>query len=380
MNSVRVGLLGFGFIGKVHAYCYRVLRWFYDPPPIEGKIVRVVAGRRDSTRQAAAMLGAEPAADHRAITEADDIDVVHICTPNALHREALLSALASGKDIYCDKPLTADWAAAVRVAAALSNWTGVGQMTLHYRFYPAVMHMKRLADSGLLGRLLEFRAMYLQSGATDPQAPWRWKYSAAAGGGVLADLAVHAIDLLEHLVGPLVEVIADRTIAFPTRPISAGAKETRAVDAEDLAMILARTSHGALGVITAGKTSLGCEDELRLELHGTEGALRYNSMEPHYYEFFRRPNQEVDSESSGWIRVAAGRRFPAPGTGFPSPKAPIGWLEGHVACLANFLTAVATRKAVEPSLRRGIELERILEAVRRSVQGRRWVQVSEVGP
>jgi len=379
MTNYRVGLLGFGFIGKVHAYAYDVLRWFYNPPPAAGRIVRVLAGRPESTRAAAEMLGAEPAADFREITEAADIDIVHICTPNALHAEALLSALAHHKHIYCDKPLTADWTQATAVAAALPAWRGIGQMTLHYRFYPAVMRMKQLADAGALGEVLEFRAFYLHGGSADPNAPWRWKFSAAAGGGVLADLAVHAIDLVEHLIGPLDAVMAEQRTVFLSRPVAAGSREMRAVDAEDQVMMLARSARGARGVITAGKVATGCEDELRVELHGTAGALRYNSMDPHHCEYFdAQHGRTVPLESAGWTRLAAGRRFPPPATGFPSPKAPIGWLEGHVAALANFLQAVEAGEPAEPGLHRGVELEQRIEAVRRSAQRQAWVRIAEV--
>lgn len=379
MTTYRVGLLGFGFIGKVHAYAYDVLRWFYNPPPASGRIVRVMAGGPDSTRAAAALLGAEPAEDFREITEAADIDIVHLCTPNARHAEALLSALAHNKHIYCDKPLTADWKQAAQVAAALPAWRGIGQMTLHYRFYPAVMHMKRLADNGALGELLEFRAFYLHGGSADPNAPWRWKFSAAAGGGVLADLAVHAVDLVEHLIGPLDAVLADQRTVFAARPVSPGGSDLRPVDAEDQVMMLARSTGGARGVITAGKVSTGCEDELRIELHGTAGALRYNSMDPHHCEYYdARRGRSEPHDSAGWTRLAVGRRFPPPATGFPSPKAPIGWLEGHVAALANFLQAVAAGEPTEPGLHRGVELEQRIEAVRRSAQRQTWVRIAEV--
>ncbi len=379
MTTYRVGLLGFGFIGKVHAYAYDALRWFYAPPPAAGRIVRVLAGRPESTRAAAAMLGAEPATDFRRITEAADIDIVHICTPNVHHAEALLSALAHGKHVYCDKPLTADWKQAAAVAAALPAWRGIGQMTLHYRFYPAVMRMKQLADEGALGDLLEFRAFYLHGGSADAGAPWRWKFSAAAGGGVLADLAVHAVDFVEHLIGPLAAVMAEQRTVFAARPAAAGSRELRPVDAEDQVLLLARSAGGARGVITAGKVATGCEDELRIELHGTAGALRYNSMDPHHCEYYdARRGRGAPPDAAGWTRLAAGRRFPPPGTGFPSPKAPIGWLEGHVACLANFLQAVRSGEPAEPSLYRGVELEQRIEAVRLSARRQAWVDVAEI--
>jgi predicted dehydrogenase len=77
----------------------------------------------------------------------------------------------------------------------------------------------------------------------------------------------------------------------------------------------------------------------------------------------------------GWHRIDTGQRYPAPSTNFPSPKAPIGWTRSHVACLANFLEAVAAGRPAEPDLRQGIRVQRCMECVRNSARDRSWVAV-----
>ena len=134
MPPLRVGILGFGFIGKVHAYAYRNMMLYYDPAPVETRLVGVCTSRRETAEAARSLLGFDFAAtDWREITENPDIDVVNICLPNSLHVEPLLSAIAHGKHIYCDKPLTASMEEAQRVQRALPGYRGTAQMTLQKR-------------------------------------------------------------------------------------------------------------------------------------------------------------------------------------------------------------------------------------------------------
>ncbi len=141
-------------------------------------------------------------------------------------------------------------------------------------------------------------------------------------------------------------------------------------------MLVARMASGALGTIEATKLATGAEDELRLEIHGSRGAIRFNGMEPHFLEVHdaTAPDQPQGG-FSGWNRIAAGQRYPAPATNFPSAKAAIGWVRTHLACLANFLEAIAAGRPAEPSLQQGVRVQYLMECVRRSAAEGRWVDV-----
>lgn len=377
MKVYRVGILGFGFIGKVHAYGYVNLPLFYVPVPLHARITHVVTGRSESAEKARAALGAEVAAtDYRVITENPEIDIVHICTPNHLHQEALLSAMQHQKHIYCDKPLVATAAEAETIQAALADYRGIAQMTFQNRFFPATMRAKQLVEAGALGDILSFRACYLHGGSANPDAPAKWKLTTEAGGGVIADLASHVLDLVDWLIGPFGSLTAATKIAYPERPSADDPTQRVPVDAEDAVTLLARMRSGALGTIEATKIATGAEDELRLEIHGTRGALRFNEMDPHHLEFHdaTAPDQPLGG-LRGWNRIDTGQRYPAPASSFPSPKAAIGWLRGHVACLANFLQAVAAGRPAEPGLEQGIRIQKLMDGVRRSAAENRWIDI-----
>jgi predicted dehydrogenase len=381
MQTYRVGILGCGFIGKVHAFGYWNLPLFVDPPPLAAKITHVVTSRPESAEKARQLLGADVAAtDYRAVTENPQVDIVHVCTPNHLHKDALLSAIRHQKHIYCDKPLVANWAEAEEVRAALAGYRGTAQMTLQYRFYPATQRARQLVEEGAIGEVLAFRAAYLHGGNANPDAPLRWKFSAAAGGGVIADLAVHALDLLEHLAGPLQSVLADTHVAFAERPSAADPARRGPVDAEDSVVLLGRLAGRTIGSVEATKLAVGAEDELRLEIHGTRGAVRLNGMDPHHVEFFDATQPERPLGGlRGWTRIASGSRYEPPLTSFPTPKAAVGWLHSHAACLANFLRAVAAGRPAVPGLDQGLRLQWLVECIRRSKAERRWVEVGNRG-
>lgn len=377
MQNRNVGFIGFGFIGKVHAYGYINLPMHYQPLPFKPVLSHVCTSRMETARAGADLIGAAHAVmDYREITENPGIDIVHICSPNHLHKEALLSAMAHGKHIYCDKPLTATLAEAEMIEAALPAYHGTSQMTLQNRFFPATMRARQLIDEGFLGHVLEFRCCYLHAGSADPAAPLKWKLSAEAGGGVIADLGSHVLDLVHFLLGDYTSLLAATKIAYPERPATDAPDRRVTVDAEDCVMLLARMASGALGHIEASKIATGAEDEVRFEIHGSKGALRFNGMDPHHLEIWNQSAAAAPIGGiRGWTRVHCGQRYPAPANGFPTPKAAIGWMRGHMACLANFLFDIAAGNPGNPGLAQGVYIQKLMDACRRSAAEARWIDL-----
>jgi predicted dehydrogenase len=375
-KTYHVGIIGFGFIGRVHAYAHLNLPLFYDPVPCRTRITHICTAHTETAEKGRLLVGADHATtDFREVTENPQVDIVHICTPNNLHKEQLLSAMRHDKHIYCDKPLVTNMDEAREIERALQDYSGVAQMTFQNRFFPATIRAKQLIDEGLLGRILEFRACYLHSGSANPDAPLKWKLSAASGGGVIADLGSHVLDLMHHLAGDFDEVMAATQIAYPDRPSAADPDVRVPVDAEDAVKLLVRTRSGATGVVEASKISTGTEDELRFEVHGSLGALRFDSMRPHLLEAYdARVDDRPVGGRRGWTRIDTGQRYPEP-AGFPGPKFAIGWIRSHVACLAHFLANVAAGSTAEPGLEQGIYVQRLIECARLSAQTGRWTSV-----
>lgn len=376
MKRYTVGIIGFGFIGKVHAYGHLNLPLFHDPAPCRTEITHICAGHQGTAESGRQQIGAQVATtDYRQITENPAVDIVHICTPNHLHKEQLLSAMLHNKHIYCDKPLVANLDEALEIQKAIPSYTGTAQMTFQNRFFPATLRAKQLVQAKFLGQVLEFRAQYLHSGSADPNAPLKWKLSAAAGGGVIADLGSHVLDLMHHLLGDFREILASTSIAYPDRPSVDDPRVRVPVGAEDNVQMLIRLPSRAAGIIEASKLATGTEDELRFEIHGSKGALRFNTVAPHYLEAYdARASDQPLGGHRGWLKIDAGQRYAKP-AGFPGPKFGIGWIRPHMACLAQFLTSVAEGTPANPGLEQGIYVQRLIECARTSARAQSWVQV-----
>jgi len=353
-----VGIIGFGFMGRTHAYGHVTIPLYYSPSPCRTRLVGVATSRPETAEAAQRALGFELATDEwQRLIERDDINIVHVCTPNKLHKEQVLAALAAGKHVYCDKPLCMNREEADEIAAALPAASGVHQMALHNRFFPATIKAKELVEGGLLGDVLGLRASYLHSGSVDPGAPLKWKLDVSlAGGGALFDLGSHVLDLVQYLVGPISVASCATHRAYPERPVPGGGGRTASVMAEDSIALLVRTENGAPGVIEASKIATGAVDELNIEVSGTRGALRFNLMQPNYLWVY---DQTLPAPERGWRALETVQAY-APPAVFPSPKAGVGWLRAHVACLHNFLAAVAEGRPASPGLDVGVQLQHLM--------------------
>ncbi len=353
-----VGIIGFGFMGRAHAYGHISMPLYYDPPPCRTRLVGVATSRPETAEAAQRALGFEMATtEWQRLVERPDVDIIHICTPNKFHKEHVLAALAAGKHVYCDKPLCVSRAEADEIAAALPAATGAHQMALHNRFFPAIMRAKELVQRGLLGDVLGLRAAYLHSGSVDPRAPLKWKLDASlAGGGALFDLGPHVLDLVQHLVGPIRVVSCATHAAYPERPVPGGSGRTAPVTCEDSVVLLVRTENGAPGLVEASKIATGAVDELNLEVSGTNGALRFNLMQPNYLWVY---DQTLPAAERGWRALETVQAYPPPAI-FPSPKAGVGWVRAHVACLYHFLSAVAEGRPASPGLDVGVQLQHLM--------------------
>lgn len=372
MKEYKVGILGAGFIAKVHAYGYMNIPLHYDQNEFSAKIVSVCAAHQSSADKFARQTGAVQAVtDYREITENPEIDIVDIATPNECHLPAILSAMKHGKHIYCDKPLVASWSEAQEIEKAAADYKGTMQMTLQNRFFPATLRAKQLIDEGRLGEILEFRGQYLHSGSADPNAPLKWKLEA----GTIADLGSHILDLMDYLMGGFASVSAATHIAYPTRPSASEPGKMVPVRAEDNMHVMARLANGACGVITASKISTGIEDGMGFEIHGSRGALRWDPMNLEQLFFYDSSAPGAPQGGMrGWTAIDCGQRYDKP-AGFPTPKAPIGWMRGHMHCLWNFLSAVYAGQPGNPGVEQGIKIQYIMEKIRESAASGKWIEL-----
>lgn len=356
---MNIGFIGFGAMGKVHALAAESIKYFYDAEDVRPCLYGVCASGEESARRYAGRFGfSKVYKDYKELIDDPAIDVVDICTPNVYHYEALKYALENGKNIYCEKPLCASAEEAEEIADAAKRVNAVCGVVFNTRFLLPVMRAKEIVSSGALGRILSYDIVFLHSSATDPSRT-RWKQDRRlCGGGVLYDLGSHAFDLAEYLSSPVVTVRGSSQIAYETRRSFDGDDNWK-TNADEAFYALTVGSVGERGTVRVGKIFQGTNDDFTFEIFGERGSLRFSLMEPNWLYYY---DGTARADLRGETRIECVGRYPAPATGFPGAKAPVGWLRGHIGSMFNYLNAVSKGTAVSPSFEEGARNMKVLDS------------------
>ncbi|MDH3251506.1 MAG: Gfo/Idh/MocA family oxidoreductase [Ignavibacteria bacterium] len=372
-KEINVGIIGFGQMGRIHAYAYRSIPLYYDGEPCRVVLKAVCDANKELAQKGVDQAGFTHATtDYKELVARPDIDVVNICTPNRFHKEAVLEALRNGKHVYCEKPLAYDEKEAREIVSAADASGLKHQITSEYRFIPAVMKAREMIDQGFVGRVFQFRGLYLHSGYIDPKRPREWRMQKEViGGGVLVDLGPHILDLMHYLVGDVLEVSATMETFFKERPLPENPSAMGKVEVEDAITALVRFRNGAIGTVDLSRVATGAEDELRFEIHGQNGALAFNLMKPNEILAFDATDQKP---RQGYKHITTGQKYPAPAV-MPAPKFTMGWIRSHVAAQYHFLDCVVNDRMPSPDFHDALKLHHLLECMYRSVESRNWEQV-----
>lgn len=374
MKPIRVGLVGYGGIGRVHAMALRDIPFLYGLPANTVQIVGVATTRPETAQKAAQEIGCEFAtADYRELLARSDIDFVDVTTPNQSHAEIVIAAAQAGKHIYCEKPLAMNVAEGQQMVAAAEQAGIKTQMTFNLRFFPALNRAKQLIEAGFLGNLFSFRGRYYRSSYIDPNKPISWRQKKeVAGGGALFDLGSHVLDLLYMLLGPFGSVQATLDTLIKERPVAAGATEKVAVDVDDIALMQVRLVNGTLGLVEISRMGTGFTNEVVVEIFGEKGALRFNAADPDWLEIYDvRDAESPFGGMRGFKKIEALGRY----AGAKSPDwtmAP-GFNRSHAEGLYQFCKAIWEDKPASPSLRDGLHIQQVMEAAERAAQAGGWV-------
>ncbi|MBQ3528500.1 MAG: Gfo/Idh/MocA family oxidoreductase [Clostridia bacterium] len=363
---MNIGIIGFGGMGKTHAYAVENLKYFYSPLGFDAKILGVCCAHFENALKAKETYGFEKVyADEDELIADPLIDIVDICTPNCFHYETLKKALNAGKHVYCEKPLCTTADEAVEIAELAKEKGLICAVVFNTRFLLPVLRAKELVSEGRIGEVLSFQGRFLHSSATDPEKKAGWKQNRdVCGGGVLFDLGSHTIDLIRWICGEeFTSVSGLSQIAYKTR-IGVNGEEWN-TNADEAFYLTATLENGACGTITVGKIMQGTNDDHSFEIYGTKGSVAFDLMQPNFLRFYdgTRPEKE-----RGYTLIECCGRYPAPSGVFPGVKAPVGWLRGHVGSMYNFLNAVANGVECYPSFDDGAAVQRIMEAAYESAQ------------
>ncbi len=376
MKEVRIGMIGYGFMGRTHTNAYLQSPRFF--PTEHRPVLKAVCARnKDKAQQFADRWGYESVeTDWRELLKRDDIDAVDICTPNNLHREIAVAAAEAGKMILCEKPLAMNSAEGETMVAAVEK-AGVANMVWYnYRRVPAVTLAKQIIDSGKLGRIFHYRANFLQDWTISEDVPqggtatWRLDVQ-AAGSGVTGDLLAHCIDTAIWLNGSINNVTA-MTETFVKERVHAETGEKRPVGIDDACAFLCRFANGSLGLFESTRYARGHKALYTFEVNGQHASLRWDLHDLHRLEYF---DHSDESRVRGWRSIhVTDSDHPYMGNWWV-PGLQIGYEHTFIHQVADFLKGLDTGEEVHPTFRDALETQRVCDAVLNSAKQGSWENV-----
>ncbi len=373
-KEFKIGLLGFGAMGKTHLYSAMSVPFYYAGCGFSARYASVCTSHQESANKAKSDYGFDIATiNEDDIINDPEIDIIDISTPNIYHFESAVKAIKAGKHVLCEKTLGINYEEAdilQRMAQEAYDKNGqVCGIVFNNRHLAAVKRAKQLIESGRLGRILSFDFKYLHNSCIDPQRSAGWKQDAeVCGAGTLFDLGSHVVDLCRYLCGDFHSVYSKEQIAFSEHKRADGS--VWKTNADEASYMIATLNCGAVGNITVGKIHVGENDGLTFSVWGTEGAIRFDLMEPDWLYFYdTHAESGVYGGCSGFTKIECVGRYEAPAGNFPSPKAPNGWLRGHIGSMYSFLETVANGKEACPSFADGAAVQKILDAAHESYLG-----------
>lgn len=381
MKKLKVGVAGIGFIGPVHIEALRRI------PGIE--VVSIYHPGEDVRKKADQLNIPHHHTDYEAFLNNNDLDCVHICTPNFLHFEMAKKALNTGIHVVCEKPLATKINEAEELVELAKDKQRINATHFNIRYYPMVRQMKVMREKGELGEIFSIMGSYLQDWLFyETDYNWRLEPDKSGDSRAIADIGSHLIDALEYVSGlRITAVMADfntvhKTRKKPLRPLDTYSGKLLApgdysdvpINTEDHATVLLRFDNGNKGNITVSQVAAGRKNRLALEISGSKQTFSWESEKPNELWIGKRDEANANllrdpslfhSEARELIAYPGGHN-----EGFPDTSKQL-FKEVYEAIRSGTMPEQPKFPTFEDGLR---ELE-LCEAILKSNREEQWVSI-----
>lgn len=386
LHQLRAGIIGTGFIAPVHIENLKRL----------GVNVTAICGSTRSARAAADKWGIPEVYgdyDYRALLHSPNVDVVHITSPNKVHVEQSLAALAAGKHVVCEKPLGMNTRETARVVDAAAKSAGVFAVNYMCRFFPAVLQMRAMVQRGDLGNIIQVQGHFFQDWLLK-ETDYNWRLLAREGGKLRAvgDIGTHWIDTVTFILGARVESVFAALETFHKKRFRpAGEVKTFAkvdlrkmvsykVDTEDFGSVLlkfGRAKHGFVNGAHANasisQVAAGWKCSLYLGIYGTRASVQWELQQPNEIILGRRdePNQILQRATGGFSEDVAGF------TDYPGGH-PEGFPDSHkmqYRAVYEHIDSGRKTPVLFATARDGHHEVQLCEAILNSDRVKKWVKI-----
>ena len=382
MKTIKVGLIGTGYIGMVHLDMLRRLGGV--------EIAAVADPNAELARAAADRFGiGRVYSDADALIADPEIEVVHDCAPNNVHFDINAKAIRAGKDLLSEKPLALDSRESAELLSLASKHGTLTAINFCYRYYPVVQEAAARARRGDLGDVRAFVGHFLQDWLFfETDYSWRLDPKVAGNANVVADLGSHWFDLAQFITGQkIVEVMAELHTCLPKRRRpkggvlsfgagAAGESEEVAISLDDYASLFLKLGNGARGNFTTCQAAAGRKVDIEIQVFGSKESYAWSHVHPNaLWISHREKANEVFYESSQQ-QTADTRKYATLPTGHP-----MGYHDAVLNLLRDYYEAVAAKRAGKPfkadfpDFRTGHEMMCVIDAAVRSDKSGAWVKV-----
>lgn len=370
VESIGIGLIGTGYMGKCHALAWNAVHAVFGTGP-SIRLAHLAEASADLAHRRAEEFGFERSTGNwRDLIADPDVAVVSVTTPNAFHAEMAIAALEAGKHVWCEKPMAVALADAEHMAAAAKASGKIAILGYNYIQNPMVRQIEALLRAGEIGDVNHVRVEMDEDFMADPEALFYWKSEASSGHGALDDFAVHPLSLLQILFGPMRRVFAHQAMPYADRPTRDGTR--RPVETYDIASALFDLDNGASGVLTCNRSAWGRKGRIALQIFGSRGSIVYDQERMNEFQLYRA---QGPASLQGYVNVLAApahapydRFIPAPGHG-------LGFNDLKIIECHELLEAIAGRPARVIDFTQGLEVERTVAAMAQSHRDRAWVDL-----
>jgi predicted dehydrogenase len=378
VHDLRVGMIGGGQIAKTHVLAYHSLGLLHQITSVRPVLASVAEANESLAMSAAGRLGFESwTEDWKVLTRSDKIELVDIITPTYMHAEQGIDGAEHGKHVLCEKPLATNAADAKRMYEAAKK-AGVANMVgFNYRKVPAVTFARKLAQSRSLGKLFQFRASFQEDWAANAEMLLTWRYAKkTAGGGALADLGSHVVDLARFLIGDVKSVCGIQNTFIKERRVSQNSDERKPVDVDDSTIALLKfRGSDVLGRVETCWCAQGRKVFLEFEINGSDGSVYFNLERPNELQVYSSADPK---DRLGMRTVLIGPAHPyGEAMVFPAAGTGMGYEDSVGNEIAELVESIENGKMnAEPTFYDGWKASEVLEAIRDSCTREAWVNLN----
>ena len=371
MKSIGIGLVGTGYMGKLHSVAMQAVGAVFDTglrPVCEMICATTEAGAADKAREFGFQ---RSTSDWRQLVNDPKVEAIVIASPQSTHHDIAIEAFKLGKPVLCEKPMGASLAESRKMVAAAEASDVVNMVGFNYVRTPATQYVRQLLEEQRLGQITWFRGEHTEDFLHDPDLPPTWRTQGRAN-GTMGDLAPHMINAALALMGPIKSLCADIEIVHTQRVGDNGAEP---VTNDDHAQFSCRFESGVMGHLFFSRIATGRKMGYAYEISGTKGAVRFDQEDQNAVWLYLA--EGVDAER-GFRKILTGPAHPDYRAFCLGPGHGTGYQDQLIIEARDFLLAIENGRSQWPTFRDGMLVNQVVEAAHLSNDKKQWVNIEDV--